>query len=166
MSKLVLNIRPPHGITLSSSSYFEEIWIFAPIKANFPQEATFFILCHLFFLHGPLFKSCYHTTFEYLSLSWGWASLLERAATLLLVLSNWLNSNSNLGRKHYLHSSHIRKIDDIQILNICFRTHLALSKALIKLKNWCFALHQLYIELKTKSLFTTTSIVLPFKFKW
>ena len=50
-------------------------------KANFPQEATFFSLCHLFFLHSPLFKSCCHTTFEFLSHCWGWASLLERAAT-------------------------------------------------------------------------------------
>jgi hypothetical protein len=32
-------------------------------------------------------------------------------------------------------------------------------------KKTCFALDQLYIELKTKSLFTTTSNVLPFKFK-
>ena len=50
-------------------------------KANFPQEATFFILCHRFFLHSSLFKSCCHTTFEYLSHCWDWASLLERAAT-------------------------------------------------------------------------------------
>ena len=50
-------------------------------KANFLQEAMFFILCHRFFLHSPLFKSCCHTTFEYLSHCWGWASLLERAAT-------------------------------------------------------------------------------------
>ena len=34
-------------------------------KANFPQEATFFILCHHFFLHSPLCKSCCRTTFEY-----------------------------------------------------------------------------------------------------
>jgi hypothetical protein len=32
-------------------------------------------------------------------------------------------------------------------------------------KKSCFALDQLYIELKAKSLFTTTSNVLPFKFK-
>ena len=32
-------------------------------------------------------------------------------------------------------------------------------------KKSCFALDQLYIELKTKSLFTTTSNDLPFKFK-
>ena len=51
------------------------------IKANFPQEATFFILCHRFFLHSSLFKSCCHTTFEFLSHCWDWASLLERAAT-------------------------------------------------------------------------------------
>ena len=51
------------------------------LKANFPQEATFFILCHRFFLHSSLFKSCCHTTFEFLSHCWDWASLLERAAT-------------------------------------------------------------------------------------
>ena len=56
---------------------FEE---FLP-KANFLQEAMFFILCHCFFLHSPLFKSCCHKTFEYLSHCWDWASLLERAAT-------------------------------------------------------------------------------------
>ena len=39
------------------------------------------------------------------------------------------------------------------------------SKALRKLKKICFALDQLYIELKMKSLFTTTNNVLPFKFK-
>jgi hypothetical protein len=39
------------------------------------------------------------------------------------------------------------------------------SKALRKLKKTCFALDQLYIELKTKSLFTSTSHVLLFKFK-
>ena len=49
-------------------------------KANFPQEATFFILCHRFFLHSPLFKSCCNTTFEYLSHSWGWASLLKNSS--------------------------------------------------------------------------------------
>ena len=32
-------------------------------------------------------------------------------------------------------------------------------------KTSCFALDQLYIELKMKSLFKTTSNVLPFKFK-
>ena len=40
-----------------------------------------------------------------------------------------------------------------------------ISKALRKLKKSCFALDHLYIELKTKSLFTTTSNDLPFKFK-
>ena len=38
-------------------------------------------------------------------------------------------------------------------------------KALKKLKETCFALDQLYIELKIKSLFTTTSNFLPFKFE-
>ena len=32
-------------------------------------------------------------------------------------------------------------------------------------KETCFALNQLYIELKTESLFTSTSNVLSFKFK-
>ena len=33
-------------------------------------------------------------------------------------------------------------------------------------KKSCFALDKLYIELKMKSLFTITSNILPFKFKW
>ena len=63
--------------------WFDNFFYFGRVchKANFPQEATFFILCHRFFLHSSLFKSCCHTTFEYLSYCWDWASLLERAAT-------------------------------------------------------------------------------------
>ena len=39
------------------------------------------------------------------------------------------------------------------------------NKATEKTEKTCFALDQFYIKLKTKSLFTSTSNVLPFKFK-
>ena len=100
-------------------------------KANFPQEAMFFILCHHFFLHSPLFKSCCRTTFEYLSHCWDSASLLERAATA--VASQQLTElKFKFGREH---SSHVRKIDDKRISIICFRTYLALSLCYIR---WYF----------------------------
>ena len=93
-------------------------------KANFVQEATFFILCHRFFLHSLLFKSCCHTTFEYLSHCCGWASLLERATTA--AASQQLTElKFKLGREALSTQQHVRKIDDKQILNICFRTYLA-----------------------------------------
>ena len=39
------------------------------------------------------------------------------------------------------------------------------GKTLLVVVNKCFALNQLYIKLRAKRLFTTTSNVLPFKLK-
>ena len=100
-------------------------------KANFPQEAMFFILCHRFFLHSPLFKSCCHTTFEYLSHCWGWASLLERAATaaasqqlteLKFKLGQEASSTQQSCKENWWQTN----------FKHCFRTYLAL----FKFKKW------------------------------
>ena len=50
--------------------------------------------------------------------------------------SNIFFGNSNLGGKHYLHSSHARKIDDKRILKICCKTYLALPTSSCQHSLW------------------------------